>query len=156
VTNTYCTIVFTPFQDIEVSSVLIVNLFGMYVSTNLCSMKYSANSASIPVTSCSPNNNLNVLNIQLANTARLPGLNSYSLIVNGISIDASQIENYIQLQVMDPTGSYAIESKNVILITSVTQNFPIYITQVNFAINNPVVTSSLFLNFTLPRPLNSD
>lgn len=44
----------------------------------------------------------------------------------------------------------------MILIPSVTQNFPIEITQVNFAINNPVVTSSLFLNFTLPRPLNSD
>lgn len=44
----------------------------------------------------------------------------------------------------------------MILVPSVAQNFPIYITQVNFAINNPVVTSSLFLNFTLPRPLNSD
>ena len=41
-------------------------------------------------------------------------------------------------------------------MTSVTQNFPIYITQVNFAINNPVVYSSLFMNFTLPRPLNTD
>lgn len=156
VTNTYCTIVFTPFQDIEVASVLIVNLYGMYVSTNLCSMMYTSNSLIIPVTSCSPNNNLNVLTIQLANTVRLPGLNSYSLVVNGISIDSAQIQNYIQLLLMDPTGSYAIEQKSVILIPSVTQDFPIYINQINFAINNPVVTSSLFMNFTLPRPLNSD
>lgn len=57
---------------------------------------------------------------------------------------------------MDPTGSYAIEQKTSILLTSVSQNFPIYITQVYFAYNNPVVTSSLFLNFTLPRSLNND
>ena len=156
VTNTYCTVVFTPFQDIEVSSVLILNLYGMYVATSLCSLTYSSNATAVPLTSCAPNTNLNVLTVQLANSARLPGLTSYSLLVNGITIDASQISNYVQLQVMDPTGSYAIEQKNVILIPSVTQNFPIEITQVNFAINNPVVTSSLFLNFTLPRPLNSD
>lgn len=125
VTNTYCTIVFTPFQDIEVSSVLILNLYGMYVATSLCSLTYSSNSAAIPVTSCAPNTNLNVLTVQLANTARLPGLTSYSLLVNGITIDATQISNYVQLQVMDPTGSYAIEQKSVILIPSVTQNFPI-------------------------------
>lgn len=128
----------------------------MYVATSLCHMTYTGNGVAIPITSCSPNTNLNVLTIQLANTARLPGLTSYSLVINGISIDATQISNYIQLQLMDPSGSYAIEQKSVILIPSVAQDFPIYITQVNFAINNPVVTSSLFLNFTLPRPLNSD
>ncbi len=147
---------FTPFQDIEVNSVLITNLYGMYVSTNMCSMMYSSSSLAIPVASCSPNNNLNVLTINLANSARLPALTSYSLIINGISIDSSQIQNYVQLLVMDPSGSYAIEQKSVILIPSVTQNFPIYINQINFAINNPVVTNSIFMNFTLPRPLNSD
>lgn len=156
VTNTYCTIVFTPFQDIEISSVLIINLYGMYVATSLCKMTYTSSGIAVPITSCSPNTNLNVLTIQLANPARLAGLTSYTVVVNGITIDATQISNYIQLQVMDPTGSYSIEQKSVILIPSVEQNFPIYITQVNFAINNPVVTSSLFLNFTLPRPLNSD
>lgn len=97
----------------------------MYVATSLCKMTYSSNGANIPVTSCSPNTNLNVITIQLANTARLPGLTSYTLVINGITIDASQISNYIQLQVMDPSGSYAIEQKSVILIPSVAQNFPI-------------------------------
>jgi hypothetical protein len=156
VTNTYCTVVFTPFQDIEVGAALILNLYGMFVATSLCKMTYTSSAVSIPIASCTPNTNLNVLTISLATTARLPGLNSYSLVINGISIDASQIENYVQLQVMDPSGSYAIEQKSVILIPSVTQNFPIYITEVDFTINNPVVPSSLFLNFTLPRPLNSD
>lgn len=108
VTNTYCTIVFTPFQDIEVASVIILNLYGMYVATNLCQMTYSSNGVSIPIATCSPNTNLNVLTIRLATTARLPALNSYSLIINGITIDATQISNYVQLQVMDPSGSYAI------------------------------------------------
>lgn len=135
---------------------MIVNLYGLFVSTNLCGMTYSSNNANIPIASCSPNTNLNVLTLNLANTVRLPGLTSYSIVINGISIDASQLSNYIQLKVMDPTGSYSIEQKSVILTPSVAQNFPIYITQANFAINNPVVPSSLFLNFTLPRPLNND
>lgn len=41
-------------------------------------------------------------------------------------------------------------------MTSVTQNFPIYISQVNFKYNNPVVLSELYMNFTLPRALNQD
>jgi len=72
-------------------------------------MKYTSNNIGIPITSCSPSTNLNVLTISLANTARLPALTSYSLIVNGISIVAASISNYIRLQVMDPTGSYSIE-----------------------------------------------
>jgi hypothetical protein len=108
VTNTYCTVVFTPFQDIEVASVLLLNLFGMFVSTSLCKMTYTSSGVAVPVASCSPNTNLNVLTIQLATASRLAGLTSYSLVINGISIDASQISNYVQLQVMDPSGSYAI------------------------------------------------
>ena len=57
---------------------------------------------------------------------------------------------------MDPTNSYAIEQKTRILLTSVAHDFAIYITQVNFDKNNPIVPSSLFLNFTLPRSLNAD
>lgn len=38
VVNTYCTIGFTTFQDIEVGSVLVANFYGLFVSTNLCSM----------------------------------------------------------------------------------------------------------------------
>jgi hypothetical protein len=41
-------------------------------------------------------------------------------------------------------------------MTSVAQNFPIYISQVNFKYNNPVVLSELYMNFTLPRALNQD
>lgn len=108
VTNTYCTVVFTTFQDIEVGSIFIVNFYGMFVSTNLCSMLYTAGSVSVPVKSCTPNTNLNVLTITLGNTARLPALTSYSLLINGISIDGSQISNYIKFQFMDPTGSYSI------------------------------------------------
>jgi hypothetical protein len=63
----------------------------------------------IPISSCTPNTNLNVLTIQLNNAARLPSLQNYELKVNGISIDASQISNYITFKIMDPTGSYSIE-----------------------------------------------
>ena len=80
----------------------------MFVSTNLCSMIYTSTNVSVPVKSCTPNTNLNVLTVTLANTARLPGLTSYSLLINGISIDGSQISNYVNFQFMDPTGSYAI------------------------------------------------
>ena len=156
VTNTYCTVAFSTFQDIEVSSILLVNFYGLFVSTNLCSMIYTYSNVTIPISSCAPNTNLNVLTVTLGNSARLPAATSYSLLINGISIDSSQISNYITFQFMDPTGSYAIEQKTSILTTSVSQNFPIYITQVFFAYNNPVVTSSLFLNFTLPRSLNKD
>jgi hypothetical protein len=119
-------------------------------------MLYTSNNVTIPVASCTPNTNLNVLTVTLGNTARLPSSTTYSLLINGISIDSNQISNYIHFQFMDPTGSYAIEQKTSILLTSVSQNFPIYITQVFFAYNNPVVISSLFLNFTLPRSLNND
>lgn len=156
VTNTYCTVGFKTFQEIEVGSVLVANLYGMFVSTNLCSMVYVSTGVAVPVVSCTPNVNLNVLSIKLGNTARLPSLTAYSIIINGISIDASQISTYMTFQFMDPTGSYAVEQKTKILMTSVAQNFPIEITQVNFAINNPVVFSSVFLNFTLPRALNND
>ena len=96
----------------------------MSVSTNLCSMKYTANTTTIPI-SCVPNNNLNVLTITLANTARLPAETSYSLIVNGISINANDISNYITLKFMDPTNAYAIEERTRILLTSVAHDFPI-------------------------------
>ena len=62
----------------------------------------------IPITSCTPNTNLNILTIQLNNANRLLSLRSYQLKVNGISIDATQISNYITFKIMDPTGSYSI------------------------------------------------
>jgi len=57
---------------------------------------------------------------------------------------------------MDPTGSYIVEQKTVLLMTSVAQDFPIYITEVDFTFNNPVVSSTLILKFTLPRNLYND
>lgn len=68
VSNTFCTLDFTTFQDIEVGSILVANLFGMSVSTNLCSMKYTANTTTVPIVSCLPNTNLNILTITLGNT----------------------------------------------------------------------------------------
>lgn len=156
VTNTDCTLTFSTFQEIEVKSVLILTLHGLFVSTNLCSMRYSSTNATIPVTSCAPNTDMNVLTVSLGNAARLPASTTYALTVNGMSIDSGERSNYVKLQVMDPTGSYSIEEKTVILITSVVQNFPIEITQVNFKYNNPVIFSELSLNFTLPRALNQD
>jgi hypothetical protein len=155
VINTYCTIGFSSFQDIDVGSVLVVNLFGLFVSTDLCSMQYS-NGTAVPIASCVPNVNQNVLTITLANTAQLPFNTAYSIVINGMSIDATQISNYITFQVKDPTNSYAIEQKTKILTTSVAQDFPIEITQFNFAKTNPVVPSTLYVNFTLPRTLNAD
>jgi len=78
----------------------------MYVSTSLCSLVYS--STTVSITSCTPNTNLNVLTISLGNNARLPGLNNYTLTINGISIDKTAKSNYISFTIMDPSGSYAI------------------------------------------------
>lgn len=155
VINTFCTIGFTSFQDIEVGSVLVAHLFGLFVSTDLCFMQY-ANGTTIPIASCTPNVNQNVLTITLANTAQLPASTPYSIVINGMSIDATQISNYLTFKVMDPTNAYTIEEKTKILMTSVAQDFPIEVTQFSFAKTNPVVPSSLFLNFTLPRTLNAD
>lgn len=44
----------------------------------------------------------------------------------------------------------------MLLTTSVAEDFPIYITEVDFTFNNPVVSSSLILKFTLPRNLYPD
>jgi hypothetical protein len=135
----------------EVASIINIKLVGMSVTTNLCSMMNNLNT-SIPIAYCGSNaNNITGIMVTLANSARLPGLTSYSLIINGISISSTAL-----WQVMDPTGSYVVEQKSVILITSVAQDFPIYITEVDFTFNNPVVSSSLILKFTLPRNLYPD
>lgn len=88
VTNTDCTLIFSTFQEIEVKSVLILALHGMYVSTNLCSMVYTSTGSAVPVTTCTPNTDKNVLTVSLGNTARLPAGSNYSLTVNGMSIDS--------------------------------------------------------------------
>ena len=107
-TNTYCTVVFRTFQDIQAPAILLLNFYGIFVSTNLCSMIYSNTSVPVPILSCSVNTNLNVLTVTLNTTSTLPSSTFYSLLVNGISIDSTEISNYFQLQVMDATGSYPI------------------------------------------------
>ena len=126
------------------------------MSTNLCEMSYSANATVIPIASCVSSNNRDVLTVTLGNTARLASGTKYKLVVNGMSIDSAKISHYVTLQYKDPTNAYAIEERTRILMTSVAHDFAIFITQVRFSLNNPIVPSSLFLNFTLPRPLNSD
>jgi hypothetical protein len=61
----------------------------MFVATNLCQFVYSSNGVVIPVGSCAPDTNLRVLTLTLGTTARLPALTSYTLTLNGISIDSS-------------------------------------------------------------------
>lgn len=140
----------------EVAATLYLTFSGMYVSTNMCNAVNLNTSSTVAITSCVPNTNKNILIVTLNNTVRLPALNNYTLTINGISIDSSAIANYVYFEVRDPTGSYTIESATKILITMVAQDFPIYLNQINYAKNNPVVQSNLFINFTLPRPLNSD
>ena len=41
------------------------------------------------------------------------------------SIDNTTVNNYLTLQLMDPTNAYSIEEKTIILMTSVQQSFPI-------------------------------
>jgi len=66
--------------------------------TDMCSMMYTNINTSIPIASCgSAANNITGIIVTMANTAILPALNSYSLIINGISIDATSLENYITL-----------------------------------------------------------
>lgn len=41
-------------------------------------------------------------------------------------------------------------------MTTVSTYFPIYIDQVTYLKNNPIVVSAFFIYFTLPRTLNQD
>lgn len=59
-------------------------------------------------------------------------------------------------ELRDPTSSYVIETGTRILITSVSQFDPIYINEVKYSKNNPIVYSSFRIKFQLPRQLNAD
>lgn len=154
VTNTYCTVDFTPNNDIELSSVLVVYFTGMQVSTSTCSMTQLP-STLIPGV-CSSNTDKNQLSLTMQNTQRLPALNSYRVIVYGISIISTTIIQNIKVSIMDPTNSYVIETGVRILLTSVDSFNPIYISEVKYSKNNPIVYSSFYISFQLPRQLNSD
>lgn len=60
------------------------------------------------------------------------------------------------MSIRDPSGGYYIESGSRILITSVSSYFPIYIEQMTYLKNNPIVVSGFNIIFTLPRKLNRD
>ena len=81
---------------------------------------------------------------------------TYSLKIYGISILSDTIIHYINAELRDPSGSYAIETGNRILITKVSQEFPVFITEVSYSKNNPIVVSSFTIKFELPRQLNED
>lgn len=154
VTNTYCTMTFAPNHAIEINSVFTVYFTGMQVSTSTCSMSQMP-STSIPVT-CASNTDKNQLTIQMANTQRLTAGVTYQIIMEGISILSGTIIQYITAELRDPTSSYVIETGNRILITSVQSFIPIYIYEVEYTKNNPIVYSSFSIHFQLPRQLNPD
>ena len=64
----------------------------MSVSTTLCTLSFGGTPVNI---TCSSDNNLVILTVKLANTARLPAESTYELVINGISINSSAISNYV-------------------------------------------------------------
>ena len=146
VLNTFCTVTFKPNHDIEVNSVLQLFFVGMQVSTNMCEFKQ------LPSTdvenTCESNTDKNELTVSLANAERLSNADlTYSLKIYGISILSDTIIHYITAELRDPTGSYSIETGTRILITKVSQEFPVFITEVQYSKNNPIVVSSFTINF---------
>ncbi len=60
------------------------------------------------------------------------------------------------MTIRDQSGGYIIETGTRILVTSVSSYFPIYIEQMTYLKNNPIVVSGFKIIFTLPRQLNKD
>ena len=65
--------------------------------------------------------------LTMQNTMRLPALNSYRIVVQGVSILSNTIIQYIVGSLMDPTNSYVIETGTRVLMTSVQSFSPVYI-----------------------------
>lgn len=154
VENTFCTVGFTPNNNVEMGSVFRLYFTGMQISTNMCSMVQSP-STPIGVT-CESNTDKNELTIFILNQDRLPKLQTYFMEIYGVSILDSTIIHYVQAELRDPTDSYVIEKGTRILLTSVADFRPIYITEVSYSKNNPIVYSSFTIEFDLPRQLNDD
>jgi hypothetical protein len=55
--------------------------------------------------------------------------------------------HYAYMSIRDPSGSYIVEQGTRILMTTVSTYFPIYIDQVTYFKNNPIVMSGFFINF---------
>ena len=68
----------------------------------------------------------------------------------------STIIHYADTSIRDTSGGYVIESGTRILMTSVSSYFPIYIEQMTYLKNHPIVVSGFNIIFTLPRQLNKD
>ena len=73
-----------------------------------------------------------------------------------MSILENTIVHYIVAELRDPTSSYVIETGTRILLTSVADFRPVYITEISYSKNNPIVYSSFSIKFELPRQLNDD
>lgn len=74
----------------------------------------------------------------------------------GMSVIDDTIIHYAAMSIRDTSGGYIIESGTRILMTSVSSYFPIYIEQMTYFKNNPIVVSGFNIIFTLPRQLNKD
>jgi len=92
----------------------------------------------------------------LKNTQRLDAGTEYTLKIYGMSIQSDTIIHYADMSIRDSSGGYIIESGSRILLTSVSSYFPIYIEQMTYLKNNPIVVSGFNIIFTLPRQLNND
>lgn len=76
--------------------------------------------------------------------------------VYGVGITASSISQSITLTLRDNSGSYIIETGTRLLTTTVANPLNIAINQITYQYNNPIVKSSIFVIFTLPRNLYLD
>lgn len=155
VTNTDCSIGFIPNQQIEIGSKIYVTLTGLTVSTNKCILTKNSDS-STTLNDCQSNTDKNELVVTLKNTQRLIDSTEYTLKIYGMSITDSTINHYADMSIRDSSGGYVIESGTRILMTSVSSYFPIYIEQMTYLKNNPIVVSGFNIIFTLPRQLNKD
>jgi hypothetical protein len=137
----------------------------MTVATDMCFLTYETGpnsnrvNTSIPVT-CTSTSNLTTLIVSLPGTSatNYPNSNSqaYQLVVYGISILGSSISQSITLTLRDNSGSYIIETGTRLLTTTVANPLNIAINQITYQYNNPIVKSSIFVIFTLPRNLYLD
>lgn len=162
VSNTVCYISFINNHEIVKDGKIYIDFSGMTIATNYCYLSYTTGSVgntSIPVT-CTSSSNQTQLVVSLPGTAssNYPNSNgpTYVLQVYGVGITASSISQSITLTLRDNSGSYIIETGTRLLTTTVSNPLTISINQITYQYNNPIVKSSMFISFTLPRSLYLD
>lgn len=155
VKNTDCSIGFITNHQIEIGTKIYVSLNGLTVSTDKCELSRLSDSYVAPST-CLSNTDKSEIVISLKNTERLPAGTEYTLKIYGLEILSNTIIHNAVMSIRDPSGGYYIESGSRILITSVSSYFPIYIEQMTYLKNNPIVVSGFNIIFSLPRKLNRD